>query len=58
MIFGWTLMLFFHLLNGIRHLFWDAGYGFEIKTMNRSGILVVITSLLLTLVVYLIKGQL
>jgi succinate dehydrogenase / fumarate reductase cytochrome b subunit len=55
---GWTLMLFFHLLNGIRHLFWDMGHGFEIKTMNRSGILVVVITLLATLVVYLIKGSL
>jgi succinate dehydrogenase / fumarate reductase cytochrome b subunit len=55
---AWTMMLFFHLLNGIRHLFWDMGHGFEIKTMNRSGILVVLTTLLLTLVVYFIKGQL
>ena len=28
---GWLLSAFFHLCNGIRHLFWDAGYGFELK---------------------------
>lgn len=36
-LFGWTFSLFFHLANGIRHLFWDAGYGFELKTVYASG---------------------
>lgn len=36
-LFGWTLCLFFHLFNGIRHLFWDAGYGFELKAAYNSG---------------------
>lgn len=34
---GWTVSLFYHLGNGIRHLFWDAGVGFEMKTAYRSG---------------------
>ena len=41
--------LYYHLLNGIRHLFWDAGFGFEIKTMNVSGIVVVAISIAMTL---------
>jgi len=48
-LFGWTFALFFHLCNGIRHLFWDAGYGFELPTAYRSGWLVVAASTLLTL---------
>ena len=28
-LFGWTFALFLHLCTGIRHLAWDAGYGFE-----------------------------
>jgi succinate dehydrogenase / fumarate reductase cytochrome b subunit len=36
-LFGWTYALFYHLCNGIRHLFWDAGYGFELKTLHASG---------------------
>lgn len=36
-LFGWTFSLFFHLCNGIRHLFWDAGLGFELKTVYASG---------------------
>jgi succinate dehydrogenase / fumarate reductase cytochrome b subunit len=48
-LFVWTMALFFHFLNGIRHLFWDAGQGFDIPTMNRSGILVLIGSIILSL---------
>ena len=38
---GWLFCTFYHLCNGIRHLFWDAGYGFELKDAYRSGWLVV-----------------
>jgi succinate dehydrogenase / fumarate reductase cytochrome b subunit len=44
----WTWAIFYHLLNGIRHLFWDTGRGFQIKTLNASGIAVVTASLVLT----------
>jgi succinate dehydrogenase / fumarate reductase cytochrome b subunit len=33
---GWLFSAFYHLFNGIRHLFWDAGYGFELKDADRS----------------------
>lgn len=49
LLLGWTWSLFYHLCNGIRHLAWDAGWGFEIKDAYRSGWLVVIASLVLTL---------
>ncbi|WP_256753407.1 succinate dehydrogenase, cytochrome b556 subunit [Mesorhizobium sp. Mes31] len=39
---------FMHLCGGIRHLFWDAGYGFQLRTIYASGWAVVITSFLLT----------
>ena len=45
---GWTWALFYHLCNGIRHLFWDAGKGFELKTVTWSGWLVVASSVILT----------
>ena len=41
MLFGWSVSLFYHLANGIRHLFWDAGYGYDIETAYRSGWIVV-----------------
>jgi succinate dehydrogenase / fumarate reductase cytochrome b subunit len=34
---GWTFAFMYHLLNGVRHLFWDAGYGFDLKTAYNSG---------------------
>ncbi len=37
MMFGFTLTLYYHLCNGIRHLFWDVGHGFELEAANRSG---------------------
>jgi len=42
---------FYHMCNGIRHLFWDAGYGFELSTMAKSGYAVVIVSAILTVVI-------
>lgn len=36
-LFGFTVTLYYHLCNGIRHLVWDFGYGFEIATAMRSG---------------------
>ena len=41
-LIGFTWSMSFHLLSGIRHLAWDLGYGFEIKTANISGIIVII----------------
>jgi succinate dehydrogenase / fumarate reductase, cytochrome b subunit len=52
LLFGWSFAFFYHLCNGIRHLTWDAGYGFEIETATRSGWLVVIASVVLTLVAW------
>ncbi len=48
LLFGWTFSFFFHLCNGIRHLVWDAGYGFELRTIYASGWTVVAASALLT----------
>ena len=47
-----TLALFYHLANGIRHLFWDAGFGFELRTVRASGMLVIVASIVLTLVAW------
>jgi succinate dehydrogenase / fumarate reductase cytochrome b subunit len=43
-LFGFVWSIAYHLLNGVRHLAWDAGYGFEVKTADRSGILVFVLS--------------
>ena len=52
-LIGFTWSMNFHLLSGIRHLVWDLGYGFEIKTANISGIIVIISSLILTIIFWL-----
>lgn len=53
-LFGFTLALMYHLCNGIRHLFWDAGYGFNPKTADKSGIAAVSVAFLLTASVWAI----
>jgi succinate dehydrogenase / fumarate reductase, cytochrome b subunit len=41
LLVGWTICFFFHLFNGIRHLVWDTGRGFEPRTFRASGWLVI-----------------
>ncbi len=48
-LFGWTFALFFHLCNGIRHMFWDAGMGLELAAVYASGWTVVAAAVALTL---------
>tara|TARA_Y100000817_G_C16348412_1_gene320417 strand:- start:35 stop:418 length:384 start_codon:yes stop_codon:yes gene_type:complete len=43
----------FHSLSELRHLFWDMGYGFELKTANLTGTLVIIFSIIFTVLIYL-----
>lgn len=45
---AWAWCLSYHLLNGIRHLYWDAGTGYALKTAAISGWAVVIGSVLIT----------
>jgi succinate dehydrogenase / fumarate reductase cytochrome b subunit len=51
-LFGFTWSLAFHMLNGIRHLFWDMGYGFAKATAQQTAILVIALSLLLSAAVF------
>ena len=53
-LIGFTWSMSFHILSGIRHLVWDLGYGFEIKTANISGIIVIIFSFVLTIIFWLL----
>ena len=46
-LFGFVWSLAYHLLNGIRHLAWDLGYGFAVPTANKSGIIVIGVSVVL-----------
>lgn len=51
-VFGWTFALMYHLCNGLRHLVWDLGWGLEMDTANKSGLLVIVVSLVLTAAVW------
>jgi succinate dehydrogenase / fumarate reductase cytochrome b subunit len=53
-LFLWTLALFYHLGNGVRHLIWDAGYGFEIETARRSAIAVLVFAGAMTILTWLV----
>jgi succinate dehydrogenase / fumarate reductase cytochrome b subunit len=53
LLLGWSWALFYHLSNGIRHLAWDVGLGFELKTVYVTGWAVVALSFLLTLIAWI-----
>ena len=53
-LFGWSWALSFHLVNGIRHLVQDAGWGYQVETFIRSSWVSVIGSLVLTALIWLI----
>lgn len=55
LLFAWVFAFAYHLCNGIRHLFWDAGKGFSIPAVYRSGYLVVVAALGLTAVVFFLS---
>ena len=48
----WTFS--FHILNELRHLFWDAGFGFDLKVAKITGILTLIGSFVLTIIFYIL----
>jgi succinate dehydrogenase / fumarate reductase cytochrome b subunit len=53
LLFLWSVAFFYHMSNGIRHLAWDAGFGFEIRTAYLSGYAVLATTAALTVVTWL-----
>lgn len=52
LLFLWTGAFFYHLLNGVRHLAWDAGWGFELPTAYRTGYVVFIGSVVMTVLAW------
>jgi succinate dehydrogenase / fumarate reductase, cytochrome b subunit len=55
LLFGCMFSFFLHLCGGIRHLLWDAGYGFELRTIYTSGWAVVLVSSALTLLSWILS---
>ncbi len=54
LLLGFSVALFFHLCNGIRHLFWDAGMNFEIAETKRANVIVLIGTVTLTVITWLL----
>jgi succinate dehydrogenase / fumarate reductase cytochrome b subunit len=59
-LLGWSIALFYHLSNGIRHLIWDTGAGLDLPSAYRSGMFVLASTVVLTVVTWVaalaIKG--
>ncbi len=59
-LFGFTLALYIHMCAGVRHLFWDAGYGYELQTARRSSHAIIMVAIVLTIatwaVAYSVSG--
>ncbi len=52
--FVWSGAVYYHLCNGIRHLVWDAGHGFEVPTASKSALAVMIATVVLTLLTWIV----
>ncbi len=52
--FVWSGAVYYHLCNGVRHLVWDAGHGFEVPTASKSAMAVMIATVILTLLTWLV----
>ena len=50
LMIAWVFAFYYHLCNGIRHLFWDMGKGFELETVTKSGIAVLAAALLFSII--------
>jgi succinate dehydrogenase / fumarate reductase cytochrome b subunit len=53
LLFGWTVSLFYHLCNGIRHLVWDTGHALDLKSTYPGGWAVVAATAVLTLAAWI-----
>jgi succinate dehydrogenase / fumarate reductase cytochrome b subunit len=53
LLFLWSVAFFYHLCNGVRHLVWDAGFGFALQKARRSGYAVLAATVVLTALAWL-----
>jgi succinate dehydrogenase / fumarate reductase, cytochrome b subunit len=53
-LIGMSFSLYYHLCNGIRHLFWDAGLFMEKQSLLKTGMFVIVSSIFLTVITWLI----
>ncbi len=55
LLYAWVFAFAYHLCNGIRHLFWDVGKGYSLPAVYRSGYLVLLVAVLMTVAVYFLS---
>ena len=55
-LFFITFSFFYHLLNGVRHLLWDIGYGYKITNVYLSGIIVILLTLVINIYIWFFSG--
>ena len=53
LLFLWSVAFFYHLCNGVRHLAWGTGWGFELRTAHVTGYVVLAATVVLTIVAWL-----
>jgi succinate dehydrogenase / fumarate reductase cytochrome b subunit len=53
-LLGWSVALFYHLCNGIRHLIWDTGAGLDLPSAYKSGMFVLVGTVVLTVVTWIV----
>jgi succinate dehydrogenase / fumarate reductase cytochrome b subunit len=54
LLFGWSAALYYHLCNGVRHLLWDIGWGYELGQAKASGYVVLAATAALTAVSWIV----
>lgn len=52
-LLGYVFSMSYHMCNGVRHLFWDIGHGYENQEVQRSGVIAIVVAAVLTLLVYI-----
>jgi succinate dehydrogenase cytochrome b subunit len=52
LLFGWSVALFYHLCNGIRHLWWDTGRGLDLRSVYAGGWAVLAATAILTILAW------
>ncbi len=55
-LIGFVFSLYLHFCNGIRHLFWDVGYGFELETVDLTAKLAIAMAFIMTIATWIVAG--
>ena len=55
-LLGFVFSLYLHFCNGVRHLFWDVGYGFELETVDITAKLAIALAIILTIATWVVAG--